>query len=76
MRRTADRLRQSSVAGERVDQWVALRGVRSRVVAITASTWASVTVRGRPTRGSSHLADEASSKWDVIRRPRGLSRAG
>ena len=53
MRSTADWLSPSSAASERVDQWVAPLGVRSRVATITCSTWASVTVRGRPGRGSS-----------------------
>ena len=40
-------------AMERVDQWVASVGVSSSVLVITASTWASVIVRGTPGRGSS-----------------------
>jgi hypothetical protein len=43
----------TSAARERVDQCVAVFGVDSNVRTITSSTCASVTVRGRPGRGSS-----------------------
>ena len=38
---------------ERVDQWVAAAGLLSRVRVRTASTWASLILRGCPGRGSS-----------------------
>jgi hypothetical protein len=53
IRDTAVWLIPSSAANDRVDQCVALIGVLSRVRVITASTWSSDTVRGRPGRGSS-----------------------
>jgi hypothetical protein len=41
-------------ASDRVDQCVAFFGVLSRVVTTIRSTWSSVTVLGRPGRGSSN----------------------
>jgi hypothetical protein len=48
-------------ASERVDQWVASRGLSSRVAMITRSMSASVTVRGAPGRGSSRSPATPSS---------------
>ena len=53
MRLTVMRLRPVVRASERVLQCVAPGGVVSNVVMTTCSTWASVTVRGVPGRGSS-----------------------
>src|SRR5262245_30158299 len=53
MRCTALRLSPLAVAIDRVLQWVASAGVVSRVRVITASTCASLIVRGAPGRGSS-----------------------
>jgi hypothetical protein len=53
IRDTAVCERPTSAAIERVDQCVASLGVVSKVLTITSSTRASVTVRGRPGRGSS-----------------------
>ena len=53
IRCTADCVSPTSAAIERVDQCVASLGALSRVLVITSSTCASVTVRGRPGRGSS-----------------------
>jgi hypothetical protein len=48
------RLRHPTSEGiDRVDQRLASLGVLSNVMAMTSSTWASVTVRERPGRGSS-----------------------
>ena len=49
----ADWLIPVASAIERVDQWVASRGVASRVVTMTVSTCSSEIVRGAPGRGSS-----------------------
>lgn len=48
----------------RVLQWVALRGVDSRVRVTTASIAASASWRGRPGRGSS---SKPSSRWSTKR---------
>ena len=53
IRSTADCVRPTSRAIERVDQCVASFGVVSSVRTITSSTCSSVIVRGRPGRGSS-----------------------
>jgi len=53
IRDTAVCVSPTSVAIDRVDQCVASFGVVSSVLVITASTWSSVIVRGRPGRGSS-----------------------
>ena len=53
IRSTADCVRPTSRAIERVDQCVASLGVASKVLTITSSTCSSVMVRGRPGRGSS-----------------------
>ena len=53
IRCTADCVRPTSAAIERVDQCVASLGVVSNVLVITSSTIASVIVRGCPGRGSS-----------------------
>ena len=53
IRCTADWVRPTSAAIERVDQCVASLGVVSSVLTITSSTLASVIVRGCPGRGSS-----------------------
>ena len=42
-----------SQAIERIDQWVASAGVVSSVRSMTSATCSSVSVRGRPGRGSS-----------------------
>jgi hypothetical protein len=51
----ADRglVQSAGLAVERVDQWVASMGLLSRVRAMTASTGASLILRGWPRRGSS-----------------------
>ena len=61
IRATADCVNPSSAARERVDQCVASFGVDSNVVVITASTRSSLTVRGRPGRGSSSSPSRRSA---------------
>src|SRR5882757_6190500 len=53
-----------ALAIDRLDQWVALRGLDSSVSTITRSTSASVTVRGRPGRASSY---RPSTRWATNR---------
>src|ERR1044071_1352478 len=52
MRCTLIRLKPQCLAIERILQWVAWRGVDSSVSVITRSTFASLTVRGAPGRGT------------------------
>ena len=61
IRDTADCDNPSSVASDRVDQCVAVGGTVSNVRVITASTCSSVTVRGRPGRGSSSSPSNRSA---------------
>ena len=51
-----------SRAIERIDQWVASAGVVSSVRSITSATCSSVSVRGRPGRGSSDSPSMRSFK--------------
>ncbi len=62
MRETAVWESPSSRASERVDQWVASAGVRSRVVVMTRSTCSFKIVRGLPGRGSSSSPSRPSRR--------------
>jgi hypothetical protein len=52
----------TSAAIDRVDQCVASLGAVSRVLTMTASTWSSLIVRGRPGRGSSSKPSRRSAR--------------
>jgi hypothetical protein len=60
-------------AKERVDQWVAARGVSSRVFTITRSTWTSPIDRGAPGRGREDHPGVGLQTGSVICPPVGLS---
>jgi hypothetical protein len=60
IRCTADCVSPTSAAIDRVDQCVASLGVLSNVLTITSSTFSSLTVRGRPGRGSSNSPSSRS----------------
>ena len=62
MRPTVAELRPLLFAMERVLQWVAPRGIVSRVSVITRSTSSSETVRGAPGRGSSSSPSQPFSR--------------
>jgi hypothetical protein len=65
---TADCVSPTSRAIDRVERCVASLGVPSKVLTITSSTSSSVTVRGRPGRGSSinpHSAWERRATFGV-----------
>ena len=62
IRPTVDFDRPVSAAIEARDQWVASRGVRSKVATTPCSTCSSLTERGAPGRGSSVNPSSLSAK--------------